>query len=186
MNSLGLSVFKVASFGPSMMSTQTLGQFPHNFCFVLPSTPRPCLKSRRNQQKRRSESGTAEAEERPAEGAGLGAPLEKRRLEKYPRRSRERAEETGGKRGKIPLQEPGNWAQLPVPLKQPRGLGALSDDTAKRLTRRIWKPAPHPSIDTTEAFSVLYKGLCKLRFRPPSNHTDPQTPPYSYMDVGWQ
>lgn len=157
------------------------------FCFVLPSTPRPCLKSRRNQQKRRrSESGIAEAEERPAEGAGLGAPLEKRQLEKYPRRSRERAEETGGKRGKIPLQEPGNWAQLPVPLKQPRGLGALSDDTAKRLTRRIWKPAPHPSIDTTEAFSVLYKGLCKLRFRPPSNHTDPQTPPYSYMDVGWQ
>ena len=121
-----------------------------------------------------------------AEAAGLGAPLEKRQLEKYPGRSQERAEETGGKRGKIPLQEPGNWAQLPVPLKHPRGLGALSDDTAERLTRRIWKPAPHPSIDTTKAFSVLYKGLCKLRFRPPSNHTDPQTPPYRYMDVGWQ
>ena len=71
-----------------------------------------------------------------AEAAELGAPLEKRQLEKYPGRSKERAEETGGKRGKIPLQEPGNWAQLPVPLKQPRGLGALSDDTAERLIKQ--------------------------------------------------
>ena len=38
MSSLGVSVFKVASLSPLMMPTQTLGQFPHNFCFVLPSS----------------------------------------------------------------------------------------------------------------------------------------------------
>lgn len=142
------------------------------FCFTLHPTPMfeesPESAEKKARRVRDSRSGGE------AEAAGLGAPLEKRRLEKHPGRWRERAEETGGKRGKIPLKEPGNWAQLAVPRKQPRGLGALSDDTAEGLTRRIWKPAPHPSIDTTEAFSVLYKGLCKLRFRSPSNHTDPQ------------
>lgn len=65
--------------------------------------------------------------------AGLGAPLEKRRLEKYLGRPRERAEETGGKGGKIAYNELGNGAQLPGPLEQPRGLGAFSDDAAERL-----------------------------------------------------
>ena len=40
---------------------------------------------------------------------------------------------------------------------------------------------PHSSIGTIEAFSVLHKGLCKLRLGPPSNHIDPQAP---YIDAG--
>lgn len=123
------------------------------FCFTL--HPPPMFEESPESAEKKARRVRDSRSEGEAEAAELGAPLEKRQLEKYPGRSKERAEETGGKRGKIPLQEPGNWAQLPVPLKQPRGLGALSDDTAERLIRRIWKPAPHPSIDTTETQSCI-------------------------------
>lgn len=112
------------------------------FCFTLHPTPM-FEESPESAEKARRVRGSRSGGD--AEAAGLGAPLEKRRLEKYAGRWRERAEETGGKRGEIPLKGPGNWAWLPVPRKQPRGLGALSDDTAERLTRWIWKPAP-PSL----------------------------------------
>lgn len=99
-----------------------------------------------------------------------------------------------GNCGKIPYKEIGNWTQRTGPLAQPRGVGVSSVDNRDRdLEKGLGMcvcvcgggrlGGSHPShtpiltsasyIGTVEVCSVLYKGLCKLSFKPSSNHITP-------------